>query len=473
VGQIQKIDDSDAGASWPVRPIEGAESFSDGDSADEFERGIARFSSLLRQLPSEEVEQARRAALETLAQGFPRDRISLLQIERPGSQPGDPAWAVVASWNCEESGKGAPRLVQAVSTRALARDLVARPELTARLRAGEAVASATPSPGASGWRAPLGEALFLPCLAAEGLLGVIAIEADTVRGQASASQIRGGLLVAEILAAFLERRELEGQLALASERVRSDRSMAHDFNNLLTAILGYADLLGFEMPEGGIWQEDLAELQAAALSAAELVEQHLCGGRSAEAERPSLDLGERLESLRGTLVGVVGRDVEVEIQTEPDLPRVAFDATSFERIVLNLASNARDAICEKAKGTGHFRLTLGRCESPSGVDCLRLVASDDGAGIRSEARSRLFEPGWTTKPSGVGHGLGLASIASAMQEAGGQIRLDDTSSRGTSFQLDFPLSGRIPRPIARPIDPSAADSVARDRPIQSSSVASG
>lgn len=424
VGQVQKIDEPgrvEARKTPSPVVLDGA----DGSwPPDRFEVRIRALSSQLRRMPSSDRGIGIRAALETLAGGFSPERVLLFQATSTAD-----VFELSQCWQRGEDTAG-EAFVHAL-------DLRPFPELVRHLNAGSASGSRLASDEFPAWRKLQPETLILPCLAAQGLLGVIVIEAGLLRGSGGKEQEARGLAVADILAAFLERIQLEAQLAVEADRAGAARSLAHDFNNLLTAILGYADLLELELPEGGVWQQDLSELRTAATRAVELVEGQLRPGPTVSSA--PLDLGEHLESLRGLLAGVLGPKVALQIAVEKDLAPIAFDATTLERMILNLASNARDAIDEAGTGSGCFRLAARTLAGPSPARFVRLIASDDGAGITPEARERLFEVGWTSKPPGKGHGLGLASIASAMDAAGGSIRLAPSPSRGTVFHLDFPI----------------------------------
>ena len=172
------------------------------------------------------------------------------------------------------------------------------------------------------------------------------------------------------------------------------------------------------------------------------------------------DFHNLLTVMQGLLVRMVGEDIEVEVFTDPELPRVRFDPGQVERILMNLAANARDAMprggvltletalvpalpAAERVGRGGPREGRGGDDLPApegsevGMEVL-LAVSDTGEGMTSEVVAHAFEPFYTTKEPGKGTGLGLAMIHGAVNQNGGRIALHSEPGEGTAFKIYLP-----------------------------------
>ncbi len=218
-----------------------------------------------------------------------------------------------------------------------------------------------------------------------------------------------------------QRMEAIGQLA---------GGIAHDFNNLLTAFSGTAELL---MDSDDEEVRELAgELDAASSRGAALTRQLLTFARRDVVQRRVLDLGDVVETTRTLLEHLLGERIVVNF----DLTRgchIEGDQAQIEQVVLNLATNARDAI------SGSGSLTF-RTESDG--DLVRLIAKDSGRGMDEETRQHIFEPFFTTKPRDKGTGLGLSTVHGIVTRAGGTITVESKLAGGTTFIITFPQSAR-------------------------------
>jgi signal transduction histidine kinase len=312
--------------------------------------------------------------------------------------------------------------------------------------------------------------LYLPCLGQAGLLGFFRIENRLVSRSASGEVLDQSSLIATLFAGFLERQRLsilldesqkkQGQNERLEKLGLLTSSVAHDFNNYLTAILGYADLAEMEMAEQqgvdvgdqGPGQSELSEIRNAATAAAELVEQILCSARNKNEIPVSLNLSDSIGEMKGMLAGVLGDGIALDLQLDDLEERVLVGGKRLERALLNLASNAREAILDArpnvSLGRRRFELSttvvdIGNepeFEAQRDLDpgrYVRISARDDGCGIAPENRARIFERFYTTREAGTG--LGLASLADFMTASGGAIRVESTPSVGTVFHLYFPV----------------------------------
>lgn len=212
--------------------------------------------------------------------------------------------------------------------------------------------------------------------------------------------------------------------------------VAHDFNNVLTTILGNVHLARLDAPDEGDFAEELEQIEIAAKRARNLVGQVLAFARRRPGEAIALRIGEAMHEvaklLRASMLPVVSLKCEVE---DDDLSVLA-DPTRLHQVIMNLCSNAAEAI-GPAGGTvtlHAFRFD-GSGEVPSRV-CLRI--SDTGPGIPDDIRKQIFDPFFTTKPAGKGTGLGLSVVANLVADMSGQIELKSSGSDGSIFEIMLP-----------------------------------
>jgi len=236
--------------------------------------------------------------------------------------------------------------------------------------------------------------------------------------------------------------------------------IAHDFNNLLTGILGYSELvletLGTDHPAAA----DVAEMNRAGQAAAALTRQLLTFSRRQVVQREVLDINAVLSNAQKTLQRVVGDQIELVLELEPDLRGIEADAGQLEQVIVNLGANARDAM---EKG-GRLILETAHVDVPAGSDVRRnalasgsyimLRVTDSGCGMSAEVQAHAFEPFFTTKEPGKGTGLGLSTVYGIVKQSGGTILLDSVPGTGTTFRIFLPVVERR-APRVRQTDASA------------------
>jgi two-component system cell cycle sensor histidine kinase/response regulator CckA len=251
---------------------------------------------------------------------------------------------------------------------------------------------------------------------------------------------------------------LREQLAL-KEQVRQAQKLesvgrlaggvAHDFNNLLTVVLGCAEALRRDAADGlPASAEDVEEIRAAGERARDLTRQLLAVARRQVVAPVPLDLNAVLRKSEKLLRRVLGEDVELAVDLQPDPWRIRADEGQLEQVVLNLAVNARDAMPRGGKLTLRTRNGGGGGGTASGAERgeVCLAVEDSGSGMTPEVRAHLFEPFFTTKPPGEGTGLGLATVYGIVAQAGGRIHVETAAGRGTTFELWFPRTLDAPEP---------------------------
>ena len=242
----------------------------------------------------------------------------------------------------------------------------------------------------------------------------------------------------------LRQREDELRHAQKMEAVgRLAGGIAHDFNNLLTGILGYADLILEGLPSGSRIRNDVEGIRKAGRSAAALTRELLAFSRKQVVQPVVLDLNVVVRETEGLLRRLIGADTMLVLQLGETVKSVKADRSQIEQVLLNLATNARDAMPDG--GTLTIRTdnatsdeATWRREVPLTGPHVILAVSDTGHGMTSEVRSHIFEPFYTTKEQGKGTGLGLATVYGIVTQAGGNIIVDSEPGQGSTLIVCLP-----------------------------------
>ncbi len=222
---------------------------------------------------------------------------------------------------------------------------------------------------------------------------------------------------------------------------RMTGSVAHDFNNVLTALFGSLEVLGRRL--GDRPDPRLAGPLATATEAARLGERMVEGLLAFARRRPLAPRLLRLQAVIGELEPLLrltlGAAIALRIDTDPHLPPVLVDREQLERVLLNLASNARDA----AAGRPGARFALSTRDGGDGM--VELSAADNGPGMDPHTLEHAFEPFFTTKTgsqgAGQGTGLGLAQVYGFAVQSGGQAAIDSRPGEGVRVRLSIPVAG--------------------------------
>ena len=256
--------------------------------------------------------------------------------------------------------------------------------------------------------------------------------------------------------------------------------VALDFNNLLSVINGFAELILSTNTAGPDVHDLAAHIRDAGDRAADLTRQLLAFSRKQPAAAGPLDLAAVVTGICPLLAPLLGNEVRMVSQLTP-VPPVCVDKGQFEQVVMNLVVNARDAMPEGGTLTlATDVIEVGASEGtdlPAGRWVVFSVA-DTGTGIREEVRPHLFEPFFTTKELGRGTGLGLSTVYGIVTTAGGQLRYDTATGRGTTFRVYLPAAKEkaagsevssstagedLPRPA---LGPSTANGSTRATPVR-------
>ena len=309
--------------------------------------------------------------------------------------------------------------------------------------------------------------LCAPILAQRELRGVLYVENDLIAdaftnerlavlevlaGQAAIS-LENATLYTALRHEIAERQRSEAGLRASEEQLRQAQKMeavgrlaggiAHDFNNLLTAIGGYSMLALERLDADDPAREDLEQIQRAGEQAAALTRQLLAFSRKQVLAPQLLEIDGAVAGLEAMLRRLIGEDVELLIESAPDVGVIRADRAQLEQIILNLALNARDAMPRGGRLTieaGNValdeRAAAERGAAPGAF--VTLTVGDTGLGMDAATRARIFEPFFTTKPTGKGTGLGLSTVYGIVQQSGGYMSVDSEVGRGSSFTVYLP-----------------------------------
>ena len=223
--------------------------------------------------------------------------------------------------------------------------------------------------------------------------------------------------------------------------------VAHDFNNILQAILGFADVLAADVPQGDPAQADVAEIRQATERGIALTRQLLAISRKQVLAAEDLDLKERVGQMGNMLQRLLGKAFELRCEFSAAPAVVHGDANQIEQILLNLVVNARDAMpnggaiaigVQPREVAAAEAVRRGPPWRAGAFVCLSVT--DAGTGIPPEILPRLFEPFFTTKAKGQGTGLGLSTVYGIVQQHGGWVDVDSQVGRGTAFAVYLPVS---------------------------------
>jgi len=211
-------------------------------------------------------------------------------------------------------------------------------------------------------------------------------------------------------------------------------SIAHDMNNLLTVIEGSVGLASEALPPDHPAQRDLATISQAGRRSAAMVRQLLGFIRRQPPLPFPAALGDALAGIRLLVERILERGMALECDIAPDLWLIAAAPGHLDQILINLLTNARDAMPHG----GRVRLCARNHTDPSGGEYVRLEVVDTGVGFPPEVGQRLFEPFFTTKDPARAAGLGLTICAAIVEQLGGQIELESVVGQGATARLLLP-----------------------------------
>jgi PAS domain S-box-containing protein len=221
--------------------------------------------------------------------------------------------------------------------------------------------------------------------------------------------------------------------------------VAHDFNNLLGVVLGAGELARHAAAAGQPTEPFLSEIDGAARRAAELTRKLLAFSRKQVLHVRTLDLGEMLEDFLQLLTRIIGEDVELTVERAGEPLLVGADASQIEQVLLNLCTNARQAMPKGGRILLQTRLTHFSADDVAREpwahvgDWAEVRVVDTGVGMDAATRARAFEPFFTTKHEGTG--LGLSMVHGIVHQHRGFVHVESQPGGGTMVRVCLPLSG--------------------------------
>jgi len=237
--------------------------------------------------------------------------------------------------------------------------------------------------------------------------------------------------------------------------------IAHDFNNILLAIAANASEAFEDLPADHPVRANIAEIRQSTTRATDLVRRILAFSRPAEKQRTEVDLAPVIEEALSLTRAILPAMIEIRAQLAADAPTVLGDASEIHQIVVNLVTNAGQAIGRRQGlvEVGLDRVVMGAQlgDADLGVgeySCLRVT--DDGAGMDKVTMKRIFDPFFTTKGPTEGTGLGLSVVHGILRSHGGSIHVHSEPGKGTTFTLYFPASQHVKSREVAPIPQAAA-----------------
>ena len=220
--------------------------------------------------------------------------------------------------------------------------------------------------------------------------------------------------------------------------------VAHDFNNLLMIITGSVNALKKVAEDNPKALRAIQAIESAAQRGAALTGQLLTFARRQNVNPQTVEVRDRIFSMREILDTGLGSAVGLEIDADNDVWPVTVDPSEFETALVNLVINARDAMPQGGKVTVHAGNVFIDDDVRKG-DHVAITVKDTGTGIPADILARIFDPFFTTKPIGKGTGLGLSQVHGFAHQAGGTITVESELGQGTSFTLYLPRSTAMPK----------------------------
>lgn len=238
--------------------------------------------------------------------------------------------------------------------------------------------------------------------------------------------------------------------------------IAHDFNNILAVIISNAEMALEDIPGDDPMKKQLEIVLKAGFRGKNLVRQILTLSRRTEQERQPVNLESIVEECFNLLRATLPRTIEVKKWLTTDLGMISADPTQIHQVVMNLCTNAADAMHESGGSLGvvleEVELDEDACKAYPGLkpgNYIELQVSDTGHGMSREVMERIFDPFYSTKTQGKGTGLGLSVVHGIIKSHDGAITVDSVPERGTIFSALFPkletYQNVLPQQMSKPL----------------------
>jgi len=253
-----------------------------------------------------------------------------------------------------------------------------------------------------------------------------------------------------------DRKQLESQLRHSQKMEAIGQlagGIAHDFNNILTAIIGYSSIMQLKLPDDSPFKKSAGQIIETAERGASLTQGLLAFSRKQVTYPVAIDLNEILARVQQLLRRLISEDIGLDINPSAQGLPVMADSGQIEQVLMNLATNARDAMpnggsiviaTEMVTLDSDFVISMGFGQAG---DYALLTFTDSGEGMDEETARHIFEPFYTTKDLGKGTGLGLSIVYGIVKKHNGYITCHSTIGLGTVMQVYLPLLTGSPAPV--------------------------
>ena len=258
-----------------------------------------------------------------------------------------------------------------------------------------------------------------------------------------------------VLEEITERKQLEARVEQSARLESIGRfagGVAHDFNNILTVIASYAETL-LEQPDATMVSQAGEAIQHSGNQATALTQQLLAFSKRQVMRVETVDLNAVILATVSMLDRLIGTDIVIRTDLTADEAWIQADPSLIEQVIMNLATNARDAM----PNGGQLSLSTVR-KYLEGTPWVQLSVADTGCGMDQQTIARIFEPFFTTKSAEKGSGLGLASVHGIVHQSGGEVEVASELGAGTTFHITIPVSG-APAQSGRDLDSPVPTSI--------------
>lgn len=286
-------------------------------------------------------------------------------------------------------------------------------------------------------------------------------------------RVDGEMNVIATIRDITRRKKAESALQRSEEKLRQAQKLealarlsggtAHEFNNLLTMVMGYAVLMLSSLDSPKTLIDYVEKIRKATTRAGNLTRQLLAFSRQQVLEPQVMDLNMVLAEAWEILPLLVGPSIRARLVPAPEAACVRADPSQIHQIMVNLATNARDAMPRGGELTievANVELKQEELTEAPGKEpgpYVALSVTDTGTGMPREVQARLFEPFFSTKEFGKGSGLGLAAVYGIVQQSNGSITVQSSPGEGTAFRILLPRLRKeelLPLPSRNPRPPS-------------------
>ncbi len=421
-----------------------------------FENLIAGISAGFINLPRERLAESVEQGLASLARGAGLDRACILLGSADGARVETAfRWPRDGSWPEKDDALLAAGLEW--SLKSYARQGCIHVPSVAALPAGRERA-ALAARGVRSW-------VCVPLWHAGGQTGLLGLESVRREKRFAEDDIALLRMAGEIFANAIEREHGEAERDALEARLRQAQRMeaigtlaggiAHNFNNILSAILGYAEMTLARLPENSRPRHYVQEVRRAGERAKGIIDQILTFSQRIDSKRQPVDLRQVIDEALGLLRASLPGTIEFQTRMESADTVVMGDATQLQQVVVNLCTNAAQAMDVRGIVEIGLDVPVSRNEQnlshgtlPAGRH-VRLTVRDRGHGMDRATMERIFEPFFTTKAAGTGTGLGLTTVHGIVADHGGVLNVRSRPGEDTTFEAWFACA-QAARPVSVP-----------------------